>query len=496
MSQWRALCSADEGGQVKDVFLCHTGSDKPWVENLGARLEEERIDGRPISVFLDKWDIDFGENILQRIEEGLEESRFVAVVLSPAMVRAEWPRLEWQSQVYDDPAGRKARILPIVLHRYDPETEEKLRIPLPLKILKYFDFSDEKHFEDEFQRFLARVRGQPPSRGGLATSAAGFLGRESPDPVTEPLVSNLLPVLQYPELWSDLTAVQSAREVWKTLKGMKVPPVLVHGQRLYSTYSPEDTDNPFRQFLTGSEPARHDPTEWLRDQDQSRLLVRLLNSALNEHCYHLGIRRVKRERHQYFVPTFGGKPRSFQWSPGGRMRTLAKLTPQKDGTYLGVHHSAKMRFATIGEAAYLVLEPGWIFTKDGATPLPGPQLSVLSTKWGGRERNAGVLRSLLMWAMLLSEGEDSFDLWMGHGSARLSATPENATISVGLMYDSIRLDTLLSGPPGGEVPDNDDEDLDRLALLKATGVLEEQATGDAPGPPRESGPDSVVKPSE
>ena len=128
---------------MKDVFLCHTGIDKPWVERLAERLEAEAIQGREVSVFLDKWDIDFGENILQRIEEGLQESRYLAVVLSPALTKADWPRLEWQSQVYDDPAGKKARILPIVLHKYDPDTEERLKVPLPLKILKCFDFSSE-----------------------------------------------------------------------------------------------------------------------------------------------------------------------------------------------------------------------------------------------------------------------------------------------------------------------------------------------------------------
>lgn len=212
--------------------------------------------------------------------------------------------------------------------------------------------------------------------------------------------------------------------------------------------------------------------------DKSRILIWLLNSALNEHCYHLGIRRIKRERHQYFVPTLGAKPRSFQWSPGGRLRTLAKLTAQKDGSLLGVHHSAKMRFTNIGGTAYLVLEPGWTFTRDGVTPVPGPQLSVLSTKWGGRERNAGVLRSLLMWAMLLSQGAASFDLWMGSDSAGLSTIPENAQVGFGLLYDSIRLDTLLSGPPGGEVTDEDEEELDRLVLLKATGVLDGVALED------------------
>jgi RNA-directed DNA polymerase len=115
---------------TKDIFLCHTGADKDWVEELAKRLEDEPVADRKIGVWFDKWDIDGGENLLDKIEAGLKSSRFVGVVLSPAMTRAEWPKLEWQSQVYEDPAGRKARILPILRHQTRLRVS-RLRSPCP-----------------------------------------------------------------------------------------------------------------------------------------------------------------------------------------------------------------------------------------------------------------------------------------------------------------------------------------------------------------------------
>lgn len=41
---------------MKDVFLCHAGTDKAWVRELGARLEAERIGDRRIEVFFDDGD--------------------------------------------------------------------------------------------------------------------------------------------------------------------------------------------------------------------------------------------------------------------------------------------------------------------------------------------------------------------------------------------------------------------------------------------------------
>lgn len=112
------------------------------------------------------------QNLLNRIEEGLNEARFLGVVMSPAWAAAEWPRLEWQSKVYEDPTGRKGRILPILLHKQDPETGEPLEIPLPLKLLKWFDFSDPRRYEAEYQELLrefaenGRVAEGPEVRSG------------------------------------------------------------------------------------------------------------------------------------------------------------------------------------------------------------------------------------------------------------------------------------------------------------------------------------------
>lgn len=46
---------------MKDLFLCHNGRDDEWVEALGARLEREMHNGRPVQVFVDRWDIDYGK---------------------------------------------------------------------------------------------------------------------------------------------------------------------------------------------------------------------------------------------------------------------------------------------------------------------------------------------------------------------------------------------------------------------------------------------------
>ena len=86
-----------------DVFLCDNSADKEWVRRLAVRIEAETIDGLPTSrklrVFLDEWDIDFGQNVVSRISECLATTRYFAMVMSPEFFLSGWTNLEWTSVV-------------------------------------------------------------------------------------------------------------------------------------------------------------------------------------------------------------------------------------------------------------------------------------------------------------------------------------------------------------------------------------------------------------
>lgn len=486
---------------MKDIFLCHTGADKAWVERLAERLEAETIRGRPIEVFFDKWDIDYGENILSRLEAALGTARLVGVVMSPAFTRADWPRLEWQSRVWQDPTGKAASILPILLHDTDPDTGETIDIPLPFRMLRWLDFTNPKQFEAAFDELLRRLRGEPPRRGGGnlrpdRTSPHLFVPPDAPDRADESLISNLLQVHRHPmRIWSDLTRAQKPGDVHKTRAGKFSPPFVLDSDRLYSFYAPDDPTNPFRSLLTGQDPKVERPLDWLTDPVRSRWLMWLYNDALRQHAFRLqiftprkgGQRQTSKERKQYYCPTFNGKPRTFRWSSRARAKTLAKVATRTDGSQFGVHQAARMRFINLGDA-YLLIEPGWFFTTDGLTPLEGRQVGILSTRFGGRERNQAVLRNLLMWGLLLSQGQQTIDIALGAETLVLDAVPAHARVIIGVDGDTMKLERVLGGDGAGEVRseqpaspyadgqderDSDESDeLDRIIALEASGALD------------------------
>lgn len=493
---------------MKDIFLCHTGADKDWVRHLAERLEAERIGNRPIAVWFDEWDIDFGEQIITKIDEGLRTSRFVGVVLSPAAGRAAWPNAEWQSQIMADPLNKGSRIVPILRYKFDPETAEAIDLPFALKPLKWIDFTDERRFDIALATLVRRLGNERPARGagrgGLGSARPVLTGQEAADPVDESLPSNLLPVLSMPDvLYGDETLARQKNDVWKGLAGARVPPFTLFGTRLYSFSPPGAAGNPFAPFLTGADPRPERVSDWLAGPDRARALIGMLNAALREHCYHLRIRSPKDDRSHYYCPTFDGQARTFRWSATSRERTLAKMKARPNGTTFGVHMSAEMRFLTIGARLFLLVEPGWLFTSDGMMPLQGPEVGRFSTMWNGPERNATVLRNVLMWGLLLSKGTSRIEIGLGPTAVVVQSVPAHTQVKAGLDGDSIRLDRILGGDGAGEtaveaesaqadeVASGSDE-LDRVANMALVGALDVAFT-DGEGPPRRVADDDAAR---
>lgn len=91
--------------RVIKVFISYSRKDR-WV----ARMIKEQIESRSGLVFLDEKDIKTGDDIDQRIQDGLRRCDHLLVLLSPSSIRSEWVLMEL--------GGAKVlgkRIVPILL---------------------------------------------------------------------------------------------------------------------------------------------------------------------------------------------------------------------------------------------------------------------------------------------------------------------------------------------------------------------------------------------
>jgi hypothetical protein len=429
-----------------DIFISYTQPDADWVRMLAARIESETADGtptgRPLRVFFAEWDIAAGQNIVNRINEGLEQARFVALVMSPEFFASAWCNLEWTHIVSLDPANRNGRILP--LHR------RPTQLKAPLNAWAWLDFRTEERFETEFHRLIIAVREQPPERGPrtppTVAPAAAIKTLQSkastPHAVTEVLVSNLLSITHLPtEIWSGETDARKPAEVFEAIDRPDV--FLLREGKLY-TFARLTAEGCSLRKIVNVETISQTPEKtsaWLAHSDKHRWLMALLNECLSQHMYTLPARKSSQGRY-YFPPKDGGIRK---WkNPGDQPREVAAPKSTKDGGVFWVHHSVEARIKRFGENLFVLLVPGFTFTSDGKTPLEGKSMGRLSIQWGGRQKNPDVLRSVMFWAKALAKECSEIRINAGADTILVSPLPATAALNVGIAGDHIQIAALLN----------------------------------------------------
>lgn len=110
------------------IFLSHSSVDKPLVEEIAFELITEGID-----VWLDKWEIENGDLLNQKINEGIKDSSFVILFLSPDSLKSPWVQRELEETLTKEGNEKKKYLLLVKLR--DCELDENISNRL------YTDFS-------------------------------------------------------------------------------------------------------------------------------------------------------------------------------------------------------------------------------------------------------------------------------------------------------------------------------------------------------------------
>src|SRR5437588_6112 len=111
---------------MANVFVSHRTADQAEAEHLA---DEIRNAGH--SVWIDSTNINLGDSIIQRINEGLEGSAYLVLCYSSLGIDSPWMQREWMSTLAAQLNGHGVRILPVKLTGGDP--------PAIIADLKYAD---------------------------------------------------------------------------------------------------------------------------------------------------------------------------------------------------------------------------------------------------------------------------------------------------------------------------------------------------------------------
>lgn len=142
----------------RDIFLSHRSTDKTFVRKVAADIEGQKFGGRDLLTWVDEAEIGPGQSLPGMINEGLEKSRFIGLVMTPSYFSSEsgWTDAEWYAALHTDPDNRRQRIIPLLV-------VDCPYIPILLRYRMAIDFRG-NNYQKALQHLLSVLRNEPLPR--------------------------------------------------------------------------------------------------------------------------------------------------------------------------------------------------------------------------------------------------------------------------------------------------------------------------------------------
>jgi hypothetical protein len=152
-----------------DVFLSHSSVDKPWV----IKLKDDLL-SYGVSVWLDRDEIRPGDLFGKALEQALNNSRAVVLIVSPEAITSGWVEEEY----YRALALAKTRPTPVHII---PLILREAELPGFLQSRNWVDFRDETTYAQSLWRLVWGITGEKPAQV-LDLSAPDVLVKSWPTP--------------------------------------------------------------------------------------------------------------------------------------------------------------------------------------------------------------------------------------------------------------------------------------------------------------------------
>ncbi len=465
---------------VRDLFLSHRSANKEFARELAADIESQSYKDRPLMTWLDEAEIRPGDSIPGAVSRGLEQSRFIGIVMTPEYFEAGsgWTDAEWHAALHQDPDNRKARIIPLL-------AGDCPFVPYLLRHLRAIDLRRNR-YDHGLKELLAVLRNEPlprpvTHRGQLITSgtridrsslvAERAVPDADPDVVTERLFCNLLPIERLPKyvytsgiapsLFKTRKSGKQAAPSKSRLKEMiragqeeaGIPPerrfmpaFRIFEERIMTFHDLEDPDGPLASIVDENDVETLDVPSLTRDEDSRNLLMSLLNMSLSRHLGRAGLTIDHEKQQRYFFPCKDGAANTITWTPrkNKAVRTVAKPVTKEGKVVFWRHLGAYLRVIFLVNKFYIKISPTWVITEDGQRASAGPDVGRRVVKWTNPERNLQILFHVRFWTSVLRNRKAGpISIRTGDQTMEVATVPASIQQSYGIEGDERDLMKLL-----------------------------------------------------
>jgi hypothetical protein len=460
----------------RDIFLSHRSTNKEFVHKLAGDIELETFQSRRLTTWVDEAEISPGQSVPGMVNQGLENSRFIGLVMTPDYFQSKsgWTDAEWHSALHTDPDNRRARIIPLLV-------TDCPYIPFLIRHLRAIDFRG--RYAQGLQELLAVLKDEPLPRPvtyrGQLVAPGGKVSRETlltersvpqadPDVVSERLYCNLLPLETLPKyVYSapivdhlcgrrkdDSKILPSKQELKDLIREAQiearaektfVPAFRTVEDSIITFHDLESPQGPLTSIIDDERVDQIPVKEFLREEDDRKLLISLLNMSLSRHANRAGLVADDTKLGRFFFPPKDGGPRIITWSPRKKKATRTVAKPcLKDGRVAFWRHlGAYLRVVFLANKFYLQITPTWVITEDGFRVSGGPKVGQLIIKWTGPERNLQVLFHIRFWTTVLRRSSGPIAIRAGDQIIEIATVPAFVQQAYGIAQDQKDLMRLL-----------------------------------------------------
>jgi hypothetical protein len=128
--------------QIRDLFISYSSKDAEFVERLAKHLGSSGM-----KVWWDRMEMKVGDSLHQKIQNGISNSAWLGIVLSPHSVSSPWVEKELSAGLAQELERKEVFVLPILYKECD--------VPLFLKDKVYADFRNS--YDQGFEALLKRI---------------------------------------------------------------------------------------------------------------------------------------------------------------------------------------------------------------------------------------------------------------------------------------------------------------------------------------------------
>jgi Uncharacterized protein conserved in bacteria len=139
-----------KSSEARDVFISYSRSDERFVKRFAQELEDHHL-----SVWVDRLELQVGDQFRSRIEDGIAACKYCVVVMSPAAFQSYFVRrVELESALNRMISEKRdGFILPLLISGSADD------IPLLLRTIQYMDFRNKRTTARNLATLAARIRG-------------------------------------------------------------------------------------------------------------------------------------------------------------------------------------------------------------------------------------------------------------------------------------------------------------------------------------------------